>query len=164
MRRGNPRALRRTVMKRVISPLLPLAAAAALGLFSGTANARPVDDLRGNLVDVRVRVDGQFASLFPKPWSWGSNRRYFEAFQGGRYAVELRNLTDRRIGVVMTVDGLNVVSGQRSSLSPTEDMYVLDPFQSAEIRGWRTSLDDVRQFGFVDEQRSYATRTGQANG
>jgi len=41
---------------------------------------------------------------------------------------------------------------------------LLDPFESAVIRGWRTSLDDVRQFVFVDEQRSYATRTGQANG
>src|SRR5205823_11799736 len=32
------------------------------------------------------------------------------------------------------------------------------------IRGWRTSLDQVRRFVFVDENRSYAERTGQANG
>ena len=43
-------------------------------------------------------------------------------------------------------------------------MYVLDPYEGAVIRGWRTSLDDVRQFVFVDEERSYAERTGQANG
>lgn len=154
-------------MKRVISTLPGMAAVAALCLLSNPAPARAgaMDDhLRGNLVDVRVRVDGRDTPLFSKSWSWGSQRRYFEAIEGGRYAIELRNLTDRRIGVVMTVDGLNVVNGQRSSLSPTEDMYVLDPYQSAVIRGWRTSLDDVREFVFVDEQRSYASRTGQANG
>ena len=43
-------------------------------------------------------------------------------------------------------------------------MYVLDPWESTVISGWRTSLDDVRRFVFVDEERSYAERTGQANG
>jgi hypothetical protein len=42
-------------------------------------------------------------------------------------------------------------------------MYVLDPWQSTSVQGWRTSLQDVRQFTFVDERRSYASRTGQAN-
>jgi len=40
---------------------------------------------------------------------------------------------------------------------------VLDPWESALIQGWRTSLDDVRRFTFVDEQRSYAARSGKAN-
>src|SRR5262249_43206015 len=37
-------------------------------------------------------------------------------------------------------------------------------YERAVIRGWRTSLRDVRRFVFVDEERSYAERTGQANG
>jgi hypothetical protein len=41
---------------------------------------------------------------------------------------------------------------------------VLDPYERTVIRGWRTSLQSVRKFVFVDEQRSYAERTGQANG
>jgi len=153
-------------MKRVIRPWFELAAvAASLAILPQSAGATVVDDhLRGNLVDVRVRVESRFTPLYTKSWSWGGRRRYFEAIEGGRYAVELHNLTDRRIGVVMSVDGLNVLNGQRSSLAPSEGMYVLDPYQRAEIRGWRTSLDDVRQFVFVDEQSSYATRTGQANG
>src|SRR5262249_50093911 len=44
-----------------------------------------------------------------------------------------------------------------------EPMYVLGPWEQATIRGWRTSLDEIRRFVFVDEQRSYAERTGQAN-
>ena len=41
---------------------------------------------------------------------------------------------------------------------------MLGPWEQAEIQGWRTSLDEVRKFVFVDEERSYAERTGQANG
>lgn len=154
-------------MKRLWTALFPLAAVAALSSISIPTAARATPSashLHGQLVDVRLLVDGRTAPLYARPNSWGSQRRYFEAFKGGRYAVELRNLTNRRIGVLMSVDGLNVVTGERSNLLPTESMYVLDPFESAVIRGWRTSLDDVRQFVFVDEQRSYAERTGQANG
>jgi hypothetical protein len=32
------------------------------------------------------------------------------------------------------------------------------------INGWRSSLDDVHRFVFVDEERSYAERTDQASG
>jgi hypothetical protein len=156
-------------MIRFATSFRPLAAMAALSLtllspVKANAASPSQSDLRGQLVDVRMLVEGKTAPLYSRQWTWNSQRRYFEAFHGGRYAIQLRNLTDRRIGVLMTVDGLNVVSGERSNLSLNEEMYVLDPFESAVVRGWRTSLDDVRQFVFVDEQRSYAERTGQANG
>src|SRR5262249_51666177 len=60
-------------------------------------------------------------------------------------------------------DGLNVVNGEMTAMQNDEPMYVLDPYESATIQGWRTSLQNVRQFVFVDEQHSYAERTDQAN-
>ena len=116
----------------------------------------------GQLVDVQVRVDGQSAPLYFAPGRY--DRRYFQAFRGRNYSLVVRNNTGRRVGVLIAVDGLNVVSGRRSNLSNDEAMYVLDPYEQSTIRGWRTSLDDVRRFVFVDEERSYAERTGQANG
>jgi hypothetical protein len=116
----------------------------------------------GRLVDVSVLVDGSTAPLYTKSGAW--DRRYFQAFRGRNYSLVVRNNTGRRVGVLIAVDGLNVVTGDRSTLSGREPMYVLDPYESATIRGWRTSLNDVRRFVFVDEQRSYAERTGQANG
>jgi len=117
---------------------------------------------RGGLVDVEVLVAGQPAPLYAAPGRW--DRRYFEAFRDRNYALRVHNRTDRRVGVLISVDGLNVVNGERSHQGRDESMYVLDPRETATIRGWRTSLDEVRRFVFVDEQRSYATRTGQANG
>ena len=115
----------------------------------------------GRILDVQLVVDGQAAPLYASPR--GDDRKYFEAIAGGHYSLVLRNTTARRVGVLIAVDGLNVVNGQRSSMSPNETMYVLGPWETTTIRGWRTSLEDIRKFVFVDERRSYAERTGQAN-
>jgi len=70
----------------------------------------------------------------------------------------------QRMAFVLSVDGLNAINGTRSSLASSEPMYVLGPYQSTTIKGWRRSLSRVAQFVFVDEERSYAERTDQANG
>ena len=115
----------------------------------------------GRLVDVQLRVDGSAAPLYPAPND--DDRHYFQAFAGRNYSIVLRNNTGRRVAVLLAVDGLNAVNGAITGLRADEDMYVLGPWEQATIRGWRTSLDEVRRFVFVDEQRSYAERTGQAN-
>jgi len=116
----------------------------------------------GRLVDVQVLVGGDATPLyFP---AGRHDRRYFQAFRGRNYALAVTNNSGRRIGVLIAVDGLNVVNGERSRLASGEAMYVLDPWERTVIRGWRSSLDEVRKFVFVDEERSYAERTGQANG
>lgn len=127
--------------------------------WNWTWPARQVD---GRLVDVRIKVGGQAVALYPSPR--GDSRTYFEASRGRHYEVALTNNTGQRVGVLVAVDGLNVITGDRSSLSRHESMYVLDPWETTTIKGWRSSLNDVRRFVFVDEERSYAERTGQANG
>jgi hypothetical protein len=127
----------------------------------GAAQARPhgLTEAPATLVAVSVQIDGRSVSLYPAPDS--SGRYYLEARAGGRYSVSLANRGGERVGVVLTVDGLNAISGERDTARGR--MYVLDAWQSTSVQGWRTSLQEVRQFTFVDERRSYATRTGQAN-
>ena len=152
-----------------------LAMVLGLALMSGQAAAQSYQDrphswripawstsADGRLVDVSVEVQGQATPLYLSPRN--DSRLYFQAFKGRNYGVRLTNQTGERVGVLLTVDGLNVINGNRSSQSRHEPMYVLDPYESTVIRGWRTSLDEVRKFVFVDEQRSYAERTGQGNG
>jgi len=152
-------------------PYPKLAAGLALGLTLGLAfmvapAARAASGWEsaadGRLVDVEVLVDGSSAPLYMKPGAW--DRRYFQAFRGRNYALAVANNSGQRVGVLIAVDGLNVVNGERSNLAGTEPMYVLGPYERAVIRGWRSSMRDVRKFVFVDEERSYAERTGQANG
>jgi hypothetical protein len=113
----------------------------------------------GGRVGVTVEVEGRRAPLYPAP---DSDRFYLEARAGARYAVSLTNRTRERLGVVLTVDGLNAISGQRDA--GLGRMYVLGPWERTTVRGWRSSLADVRQFTFVDERASYAARAGKANG
>jgi len=115
----------------------------------------------GRLVDVQILVDGQAAPLYFAPGR--SDRHYLQAFAGRNYSIVLRNNTGRRVAVLLAVDGLNAVDGERTKLRSGEAMYVLGPWEHATIRGWRTSLAEIRRFVFVDERRSYASRTGQAN-
>ena len=134
-----------------------LAGAALIG--GSQARAQGLTEAPATLVAVSVQVDGRQASLYPAPD--GSGRYYLEARAGSRYAVALANRTGERVGVVLTVDGLNAISGEQDK--GRGRMYVLDPWQSTSVQGWRSSLQEVRQFTFVDERRSYATRSGKAN-
>jgi hypothetical protein len=123
------------------------------------AHPRPLTESPATLVAVSVELDGSPAPLFRAPD--GSGRYYLEARQGRRYAIALANRTGERVGVVLTVDGLNAISGVRDE--GRGRMYVLDPWQRTTVQGWRTSLQEVRQFTFVDERASYAARSGKAN-
>jgi hypothetical protein len=113
-------------------------------------------------LQVSVKVEKKQAPLYQA--AWRPDRWYIEAHEGARYEVQVRNTTNQRIGFVISVDGVNAINGERSALGSHEPMYVLDPYQSTTVRGWRRSLDQVAQFVFVDEEQSYAARTDQANG
>jgi hypothetical protein len=86
-------------------------------------------------------------------------RRWIAGAPGHRYGVRLTNSTGERVLVVLAVDGVNAVTGETAS--PSQAGYVLDPWESAEIDGWRKSLDDIAQFVFTDLPDSYAARTGR---
>jgi hypothetical protein len=157
------------MLRKVLAPALMIQIALALtltlalALFVRPAHAAQSSySANGQAVNVEVLVNGSTAPLFSGPGGW--DRHYFQAFKGLNYSLVVQNTTGERVGVLIAVDGLNVVNGLRSNLANDEAMYVLGPWERAEISGWRTSLNDVRRFVFVDEERSYAQRTGQANG
>jgi len=143
----------------------------ALTVLAGTLLAAPaanagVWQASGSLVDLSVEVEGASAPLYPA--RDGSGRFYLEARAGCAYAVRITNHSPERLGIVLAVDGLNAISGERE-MGPSDParrgrMYVIDPWGDVQVRGWRTSLEDVRRFTFVDERGSYAARTGRANG
>ncbi len=86
-------------------------------------------------------------------------RRYIVGTPGHEYTVRIRNLTGGRILVVTSVDGVNVISGDTAS--PGQSGYVLDPYGSVDIAGWRKSLERTAAFYFTDLSDSYAARTGR---
>ncbi|MBL8326011.1 MAG: hypothetical protein JNJ89_13750 [Rubrivivax sp.] len=76
---------------------------------------------------------------------------------GARYAVRLSNRTAARVLVVLSVDGVNAISGQTAAAGQTG--YVLAPWQTADITGWRKSDAEAAAFYFTALPDSYAART-----
>jgi hypothetical protein len=148
--------LRRTTAALALS--LPLLAVPSLE--AGVWQARSA------LVDLSVEVEGGAAPLYPA--RDGSGRFYVEARSGCAYVVRIANHSAQRVGILLAVDGLNAISGEREPEPAVGTrpgrMYVVDPWGEVAVRGWRTSLDDVRRFVFIDERASYAARSGRANG
>ena len=78
---------------------------------------------------------------------------------GHRYGVRLTNTSGERVLVVLSIDGVNAVSGETAH--PSQAGYVLAPWQGTEIDGWRKSWRDVAAFVFTALDDSYAARTGR---
>lgn len=124
----------------------------ALALTSTACTPLSARDLV--LLDVVDRDSGQ---TLPEYRHRGED--WIAGVPGHRYSVRLTNATGERVLVVLSVDGVNAVTGQTAS--PSQGGYVLEPWETAEIAGWRKSLDDIAQFVFTDLPDSYAARTGR---
>jgi hypothetical protein len=86
-------------------------------------------------------------------------KQYLEARRGENYGICIRNMTAERIGVVIAVDGRNIISGKRSDLANSEAMYIINSYGYGRYEGWRTASDRVHKFYFTDMADSYAMRT-----
>ncbi|MDP9895558.1 hypothetical protein J2W32_004794 [Variovorax boronicumulans] len=78
---------------------------------------------------------------------------------GARYAIRARNAMGERIMAVMSVDGVNVVSGETAGIGQTG--YVFGARENSDITGWRKSDSQIAAFEFASAGNSYASRTGR---
>ncbi len=134
------------------STLTASALAATLGLAAMSASAFQAN----RMVDVTVIDRDQYGSL---PVFWQNGQSYVVGEPGHRYSIRLANLTNERVLTVLSVDGVNAISGQTAN--PEQSGYVLEPYQSTEINGWRKNMRSVAQFVFTDKFDSYAAQTGR---
>ena len=108
----------------------------------------------GTLADIYVlnRSTGERLPVYDH-----GGKMYISGNPGDRYAVQVVNRTGGRLLTVISVDGVNVVSGDTASYEQTG--YVFSPWQSYEITGWRKSQNEVAAFYFTSLPDSYAART-----
>ena len=76
---------------------------------------------------------------------------------GARYRIVVRNATSARFEIVASVDGLDVIDGKPASTGRRG--YIVDPYGTLVIDGFRTSDDQVAAFRFGRVADSYAART-----
>ena len=85
-------------------------------------------------------------------------QRYAVGEPGERYEIEVTNHSPVRFEVVASVDGLDVIDGD--SASTHKRGYILEPYGTLVIDGWRTHEDEVAAFRFGHVADSYAARRG----
>ena len=108
----------------------------------------------GALVDLAVvdRATGQQIPVYAH-----GGRVYVPGAPGSKYALRITNRTGERVLAVTSVDGINVITGETAN--PAQSGYVLDPFGSVEIAGWRKNMNEIAAFYFTSLPDSYAART-----
>jgi hypothetical protein len=129
---------------------LKLACAALLAAFSAHAAAV------GGLADVTVfdRSEGRQLPVY-----WHEGRAYVVGRPGNEYAVRIRNRQRGDVLGVISVDGVNVITGETAAAP--QSGYVLAPYRQFDISGWRKNLSSTAAFYFTSLPDSYAARTGR---
>jgi hypothetical protein len=127
-----------------------LASAIALIGLAGAAHAR-ADAVDLSIVD---RDTGQVLR------TWRHHGHLFVVGRpGDRYSLRVANHTEGRVLAVVSVDGVNVVTGETADYS--QRGYVLTAHASYDVTGWRKSNSEVAAFTFAPLPQSYAARTGR---
>jgi hypothetical protein len=135
---------------RSLPPVLAaaLAAAALAGAAGSQAHAAPVD------LQVIDRASGAPLHVWRH-----EGRLYVAGAVGDRYGLRVTNHTDGRVLVVMSVDGVNIISGETAGHD--QRGYIFAPGESYQLDGWRKSTTEVADFTFSRQSGSYAALTGR---
>lgn len=138
-----------------MNPLSPIRLAVSVAAALAALSAAPAHAV-GRLADIQVidRDSGETLAVYRH-----QGEHWIAGRPGARYAVSVRNATGARVLGVVSVDGVNVISGETAAWQQTG--YVLSPWQQHAITGWRKSDAEVAAFHFTASSASYAERTGR---
>lgn len=86
-------------------------------------------------------------------------KTYVEGRKNTRFSLRLRNNSSQRKLFVPSIDGLSVMDGRDASFNSSG--YIVRPYSSITIDGWRTSDSEVASFFFSAPDESYGAKTGK---
>jgi hypothetical protein len=124
------------------------------GIDAMTGYKRKVSGVQtaaGDMIEWGIK--GGFGYL-PTYDTYSSSRRFVVGKHGSNYSIVLKNRCKSRLEVVLSVDGLDVLDGKTAGFAKRG--YVIAPDETLEIKGWRTSPENVARFQFSTVAGSYA--------
>jgi hypothetical protein len=144
--------------REIRSPQLPAAPfahrAAAVALAVACALATGTAAAAIGSMEILSRAEGRTLPVYTQ-----DGRRWIVGTPGEEYGIRVCNTTGERVLAVMSVDGVNIVSGETAA--PSQSGYVLSANECYEINGWRKSNSTTAAFYFTELPDAYATRTGR---
>lgn len=95
-----------------------------------------------------------------RPVYYHHDKVYIEAERKQEYAIRLRNRSDRRLAVALSVDGLNTIDARHDSAKKASK-WVIGPWETILISGWQVDQNRARKFYFTTEAKSYGAALGR---
>lgn len=107
--------------------------------------------MSNNTFDVNILVNGNRCKQH-----YFQGRTYVEAKNGSEYVIEIKNNHYKRILSVISVDGLNVLTGKTATSN--DSGYIIDAYASEKIKGFRFSDEEwaMFRFGYKFNGKTYA--------
>ena len=85
---------------------------------------------------------------------WWRGARFVIGKKGRDYRLSVKNLSDARLEIVLTVDGLDVIDGKAGSTKKRG--YIIGAGELLEVKGFRISNEKVVTFRFSSVTSAYA--------
>lgn len=130
----------------------------ALISFGIILSACAVPVQQGRLAQIII-YDRDSGSTLPVYQHQG--KYYIVGTPGHEYQIALKNHSGRDILAIVSVDGINVITGQTAAYD--QSGYVFVPGEQYSIQGWRKNQYNTAAFYFTSVSHSYAGRTGRGN-
>lgn len=105
---------------------------------------------------MRVCVNGRPVKEYTQ-----SGMQFIESRHGSNYSIKLKNDGGKRVMAVVSVDGLDVITGKPAE--ETNKGYIVDAYSTTEIKGYRLSDNDSVAFMFVSKDKSYVANAAQGD-
>ncbi len=108
-------------------------------------------------IDVRIITNEGFTLPMYSPYfpiCTAIARYYIPAAKWQTYSIQITNDSPRKVGLVIAVDGKNIITGQKSFLKNTERMYVLEPYSSGSYESWFSPRSYANRFAFANEGKT----------
>jgi hypothetical protein len=144
---------------RTFRYLLAVLAVGVLVLACGTrADARP-PFWRGRPVPPPYSFSVEDENGNALPTFRQEGKTFLLGEPGLRYNIRVQNPTAQRVEAVVSVDGRDAVSGDPGDYVNGRG-YVIAPYGSVLIEGFRRSFEEVATFRFTSPDNSYSARMG----
>lgn len=93
-------------------------------------------------------INGKPAKEYMSDW-----KTYIEGREGTKFSLRLRNNTSERKLFIPAIDGLSVMDGEDAS--EESGGYIVQPWSTITVDGWRKSNSEVAEFFFSSPKDSY---------
>jgi len=135
----------------------PLATTIATSLLLAACSGFPPPaSAIGRMADISVYDRTEQRTL---PVHWHKGQAWIAGSPGNEYQVSVRNSTGGDVLAVVSVDGVNVITGETAS--PSQTGYIVDGWRNLSVKGWRKDLNRTAAFHFTSLANSYAAKTGR---